>query len=67
VNGSESLKVSIPRNGGIGELAVRDSEQPVVGWNFHPLDLPEGVGREMVLTFLEGKYLIDGPEGRPEI
>lgn len=46
---------------------MRDSEQPVVGWNFHPLDLPEGVGREMVLTFLEGKYLIDGPEGRPEI
>lgn len=48
-------------------LAVRDRELPVVAWNFHPLDLPAGVGREMVLTFLEGKYLIDRPEGPPEI
>jgi len=31
------------------------------------LDLPEGIGREMVLVFLEGKYLIDRPEGPPEI
>jgi len=48
-------------------LGVRDRELPVVGWNFHPLDLPEGIGREMVLAFLEGKRLIDRPEGPPEI
>ncbi|PID78866.1 hypothetical protein CSB20_13025 [bacterium DOLZORAL124_64_63] len=48
-------------------LAVRDRVLPVVGWNFHPLDLPAGVGREMLLAFLEGHYLGSLPSGPPEV
>lgn len=48
-------------------LAVRHRTRPLVGWNFHPNDLEGQVGRELLLAFLEGKYLMDTPTGPPEI
>lgn len=48
-------------------LALRDRTLPVVAWNFHPMDLPEGVGKELVTSFLEGHTLRGLPEGPPEV
>jgi anthranilate synthase component II len=48
-------------------LALRHRQLPLVVWNLHPNDLQENSGKELLIAFLEGKYLTGAPEGPPEI
>ena len=48
-------------------LALSHRMLPMVALNFHPDDLGEKLGRELLMAFLEGIYLADTPTGPPEV
>ncbi len=48
-------------------LALSHRMLPMVALNFHPWNLGDQAGRELLLAFLEGKYLTGAPSGPPEI
>jgi anthranilate/para-aminobenzoate synthase component II len=48
-------------------LALSHRLLPLVALNFHPDDLDEQHGRNLLYAFLEGRYLTGAPMGPPEI
>ena len=48
-------------------MALSHRMLPLVALNFHPNDIGENLGGELVIAFLEGKYLGDNPTGPPEV
>jgi anthranilate synthase component 2 len=48
-------------------MAVRHDKWPLVGLQFHPESIGTDCGHDLVAAFLEGRYLIGGPVGPPEI
>ena len=48
-------------------LALSHRLMPLVALNFHPNDLDEKHGRNLLYAFLEGRYLTGAPVGPPEI
>ncbi len=48
-------------------MGVRHKKWPMVGVQFHPESIGTDCGRDLVSAFLEGRYLMGGPVGPPEI
>ncbi len=48
-------------------MGVRHKKWPMVGVQFHPESIGTDCGRDLVSAFLEGRHLMGGPVGPPEI
>jgi anthranilate synthase/aminodeoxychorismate synthase-like glutamine amidotransferase len=48
-------------------MGVRHKKWPMVGLQFHPESIGTDCGVDLVAAFLEGRYLMGGPVGPPEI